>query len=105
MSAQDTVRMLREGLVIDDPAHWRRIQARVAWVRETIAALTDANDRVFAAWQRIFESLPDDIDDEELEAMHIPDPPEQAEVDAIHAELDAALERDEWPAHLYFGGI
>lgn len=105
MSAGDTVRMLRDGVVIDDPEQWRRVQARVGWVRETLAALEDAHQRLFAAWHRVFEALPDDIDDEELEAMNLPDPPEQAEVDAIQAQIDAVIKHDRWPRHLHFGGI
>ena len=45
---------------------------------------------------------PEDLDDDELEAMNIPDPPEQAELDAIHAEIDAVLEHDRWPKELYW---
>ena len=74
-----------------------RIAARVAWVKERFAALKAAQQRVFDAWDRILDALPDDLDDEELEAMDIPDPPEQAELDAIHAELDAVREKDMWP--------
>ena len=82
-----------------------RIAARVAWVKERIAALKAAQQRVFDAWDRIFDALPDDIDDEELEAMDIPDPPEQAEVDIIHAELDAVRDHDKWPRKLHWGDI
>ena len=77
--------------------HDARLAARVAWVKERIAALRAAQQRVSDAWDRIFDALPDDLDDEELEAMDIPDPPEQAELDTIHAELDAVRDCDKWP--------
>jgi hypothetical protein len=107
--AQDTLRILlgsgARGQEPLDPLEWKRIKARVAWVRETVAALRDAHQRVNAAWGRMFDALPDDIDDEELEAMNLPDPPEQAEVDALHAALDAVIKKDRWPPHLYFGAL
>ena len=87
------------------PAEWKRAKARIAWVSETIAALRSADERLHAAWCRIFAALPEDIDDEELEAMKLPDPPEQAEVDAIHAAIQDVIKHDRWPAHLYFGGL
>ena len=105
MPAERTIRMLRAGYQARDSAQWRRHAARLAWVQERLAALSDAQDRLTAAWDRIFGELPDDLDDEELEAMHLPDPPEQAEVDALHAQIDAAMKHDKWPRALYFGGI
>jgi hypothetical protein len=90
--------------------------ARCAWARETVAALRAADRKVDAAWERIFDALPDELSDERsaqscrghdehwsLEA--IPEPPEQAEVDAIHAQIRAAIDEDRWPRELYFGGI
>ena len=59
-----------------------------------MAALRLAQRRVFEAWDR----LPDDLDEEELEA--IPEPPKQGEVDAIWAELRAVRDHDRWPGHL-----
>jgi hypothetical protein len=98
MSAVDTIRMLGEGLVIADAEEWRRIQARIAWVREATAALRDAHrrmtDRCCAAVDRVSEQDFNRL----FEA-------EQAKVDAIRAPLQAVIDRDEWPAHLYFGCI
>lgn len=79
-----------------------RIAARIAWAERRIADLKAAQQRVQDAWDRIFDALPDDIDDAELEAMDIPEPEEQAEVDAIWAELHAVREHDRWPKHLYW---
>lgn len=84
--------------------HESRLAARAAWVKERIATLQAAYKRLEAAWNRIFDELGDehgdDLDDEALEA--IPDPPEQAELDSIHAELDAVRVHDKWPRHLHW---
>jgi hypothetical protein len=77
-----------------------REAARVAWVKEIIAALKAAQKRVDDAWSRIFDALPDDLDEEELEA--IPEPSEQAELDAIFAEIQAVIDHDRWPRHLHW---
>lgn len=102
MSAEDTVRILlargtngREPL---DPKEWKRVKGRAAWVRETLAALLEAqqamDDRCGNAVDRVPEDEFNRIFDEE-----------QAKVDAIRAQIDAVIERDEWPKHLHFGGI
>lgn len=81
-----------------------RVAARVAWVKERIAALKAARKHVDEAWARIVDALPDDdLDDDEREP--IPDPPEQAELDAIHAELDAVRDHDRWPKELHWGDV
>jgi len=77
-----------------------RIEARYAWVKRRIADLKAAQKRVEEAWDRIFDALPDDLDDEALEA--IPEPPEQAELDAILAEIEAVRDHDRWPRHLHW---
>jgi hypothetical protein len=79
-----------------------RAAARVVWVHERIAALKAAQESVDEAWARNLEALPDDHDDER-EAL--PDPPEQAEVDAIIAEIEAVRDHDRWPRELYWGGV
>jgi hypothetical protein len=82
-----------------------RQAARLAWLRETFAAMIAAQERVGEAWDRIFDTLPDDLDDEELEAMNLPDPPEQAEVDAFYEKIEAARERDVWPREFYWRDV
>jgi hypothetical protein len=77
-----------------------RVAARVAWVKEIMAALKAAQKRVDDAWSRIFDALPNDLDEEELEA--IPEPSEQAELDAIFAEIQAVRDHDRWPRHLHW---
>ena len=81
-----------------------RVTARVAWVKERIAALKAAQQRADEAWARIVDALPDDLDDDdELDA--IPPPPEQADLDAIHAELEAVRDHDRWPKKLHWGCV
>jgi hypothetical protein len=95
-----TIEMLRRAAGREplDPAEWKRVKARVAWVRETVAALQAAHkamdERCLAAVGRVPEEEFERICDEE-----------QAKVCAILDQLNVAGERDEWPRHLYFGGI
>jgi hypothetical protein len=105
MSFQDTIRILlgrgAKGLGELDAVEWKRVAARTAWVRETVAAWREAQDRADDAWSRLVEDLPDDFpEDEEL-----PGPPEQAEADALYAQIRAVIDHDRWPPHLYFGEI
>ena len=106
---QDTIVILlgraAKGLGELDPTEWRRVKARTAWVRETMARLWDAQDRADAAWmRRVRENA--HLSDEQLEALpEPPEPPEQAELDAIFAQVRAVVERDEWPRGLYWGEI
>ena len=88
-------------LAADEPADPRKA-ARWRWLHETTARWQDATRRCEAAWDRRFAGLPDDLSDEQLEALHLPDPPEQAEVDALWAQLDEVVQRDRWPRELYW---
>ena len=81
-----------------------RVAARLAWVKERIAALEAAQQRADEAWFRIVDALPDDFDDDDDEPEAIP-PPEQADVDAIHAELEAVRDHDRWPRELHWGDV
>ena len=66
-------------------------------------ALIAAQRKVDDAWSRIFDALPEDMDDDELD--QIPPPPEQAELDAILAEIEAVRDQDKWPRGLYFKNV
>lgn len=59
-----------------------------------------AQDKVIQAWDRILDALPEDLDEEALEA--IPEPPEQAEFDAIFEQIAAVRDHDRWPRHLHW---
>jgi len=74
--------------------------ARAAWITELIATHRAASRKVDAAWDRILEALPENLPDEDLE--EIPDPPEQAELGAVQALMDAVREKDMWPRELYW---
>jgi hypothetical protein len=91
-------------LSADEPADPRKA-ARWHWLHDTAEAWHDAHDRLNAAWDRTFAALPDDIGDEELEALNLPDPPEEAEVNALWAQLNDVIQKDLWPRHLYWGEI
>src|SRR3954447_20373731 len=100
MSAEDTIKILqgRAGKGELDPQEWKRVAARTAWVRETMAKLRNAqramDDRCDEAVERLSEEAFERLCDAE-----------QAKVDAIRAQIDAVIERDLWPRHLYFGGL
>src|SRR5947209_11774735 len=91
-------------LAADEPADPRKA-ARWRWLHATAGKWQDANRRVDEAWSRVFAWLPEDISEQELESLDLPDPPEQAEVDALWAQLNDVVQRDLWPKHLYFGGL
>ena len=42
------------------------------------------------------------LEEIEQELRQLPDPPEQAEADALWAEIEAVREHDRWPRHLYW---
>lgn len=46
------------------------------------------------------EDLPDDEDD--LDDVEFPGPPEQAELDALWEVVNAVVEEDKWPRELYW---
>jgi hypothetical protein len=105
MSADRTIRALLAAATQEAEEEQRghtRQAARLAWLRETFEAMIAAQERVGEAWDRIFDTLADDLDDEELDAMNLPDPPEQAEVDALYEQIEAARDEDRWPRHLHW---
>jgi hypothetical protein len=99
MTAETTIKMLlmRRGDALD-PQQWKQAKARAIWVSETVAALQAAHkamdERCLAAVGRVPEAEFERIFDEE-----------QVKVCAILDQLNAVRERDEWPQHLYSGGI
>lgn len=106
MTPKETIHALLTGgaQAAEEEAHaTARKAARVAWVEETMAALKATQDKVTQAWDRIFDALPEDLDEEEIEA--IPEPPEQAELDALHAQIDAVCKHDKWPRELHFKDV
>src|SRR5437763_556365 len=89
---------LRALLAADEPADPRQAE-RWRWLHRTAASWRDALRRCDSAWDRNLGWLPDDISDEELEALDLPDPPEEDEVDALWAQLNDVIQKDRWPRH------
>jgi hypothetical protein len=80
-------------------------RARLAWLRGRYERLTFLWNFLADFWNGFFDSHPE-IDDEDPDpALLPPDPPEQAELEAIEAEVAAARDRDVWPRHLYFADV
>jgi heme oxygenase len=73
-------------------------EARMAWTRETAAALREAqremNDRLDAVVMRVSEEEFNRLFDEE-----------QAKVDAFLKPMRAAAEQDKWPRHLHAASL
>ena len=115
MSAEDSIRILlgraatgREPL---DAAEWKRAKARVAWVRETVAALIEAQRHMDVLAQSVrgtdeqgtrCSAAVDRVSEKEFSRIF---DEEQAKVSAILDQFDAIRERDEWPPEIYFGGV
>ncbi len=74
--------------------------ARLAWAKDRIEALKRAQKAVFDAWDARLAPY-DDLDEDE-EMPELPDPPEQAVLDAVLAEIHAVTEQDRWPRHLHW---
>lgn len=74
--------------------------ARAAWVERRVEDLRRAQREADAAWSRLLDGLPDDPDEDAPGAL--PEPPEQAALAAIHAELDAVRYQDRWPKELHW---
>ncbi len=87
----------------EDPGQAARHAARTFWVHDIIAALKAAQKRADDAWMALIAGLPEDAEDGAEEAL--PDPPEQAVVDALWEQVNAVVEHDRWPRELYFGGV
>jgi hypothetical protein len=80
-------------------------RARLAWLRGRFERMTELWDFLGEFWNEFYDSHPE-IDDEDPDpALLPPDPPEQAELEAVEAEIAAARDRDVWPRHLYFDRI
>jgi hypothetical protein len=76
-------------------------RARWLWLHDTAAQWQDAQRLRDAAWDRIMAGVPDGLSDEEVVALNLPEPLEEAEVNWLWAQLDAVVQKDQWPRHLY----
>ena len=103
MSFEQTIRRLKVGAAPVDADEWMRKDTRAAWTKKTVARLREAQERCDAAWDRLMKALPEDATDDQADAVQ--PPPEQAEVDALHALIDDVVQHDRWPRELYWGGI
>ena len=103
MSFEQTIQMLKSRARPVDPEEWLRKDARAAWTKKTVARLREAQERCDAAWDRLMKALPEDATDDQADAVQ--PPPEQAEVDALHALIDDVVKYDRWPKHLYWSCV
>jgi len=84
-----------------------RTKARLEWLRGRFEQMTELWSWLGRYWADFADAHPD-IDLEEPDDRDLPllvDPPEQAELEAVEAEIAAARDRDVWPRHLYFDEV
>ncbi|HEX8241081.1 MAG TPA: hypothetical protein VF574_15205 [Allosphingosinicella sp.] len=85
----------------------RQTRARLEWLSGRHARAAALWARLGAYWSDFAAAHPDidlvEPDDGDLPLLA--DPPEQAELEAIEAEIAAARDQDVWPRHLYFGEV
>lgn len=84
-----------------------RAKARLEWLRGRFERMTELWVMLGRYWADFADAHPE-IDLEEPDDRHLPlliDPPEQAELEAVEAEIAAARDRDVWPRHLYFDEV
>jgi hypothetical protein len=81
-----------------------RTKARLEWLRARLERMTELWIWLGRYWADYAEAHPE-IDLVEPEGDGPQDPPEQAELEAVEAEIAAARDRDVWPRHLYFDEV
>jgi hypothetical protein len=91
---------LRALLAADEPADPRKA-ARHRWLHETADKWQDATRRCDHAWGELVE----DISESGIDEVELAPPPEQAEVDALWAQLNDVVQKDRWPRDLYWAGL
>lgn len=103
----EALRRAGEAAAADRAARDRLADTRLSWVRQAVHELADAQHRADEAWDRALAALAPDTDDAADDAARdaLPAPPEQADVDRRHAELDAVRTRDLWPWYLYLDEV
>lgn len=75
-----------------------RRKARIAWMKKTATAWGEAQRLMDERCTEAVEQLDPEAFARLCEA-------EQAKVDAIRAQLQAVINKDQWPRELYFGCI
>jgi hypothetical protein len=100
MSARSTIEILRRsgGMPPLGQAEWKRVSARFEWA----LTLIDQWYQAMCHRDEVCTEAVTRLSEEEFERFA---EAEEAKVEAIRAQIDAAIERDEWPRELYFGGI
>ena len=79
-----------------------RQAARAAWGRHTVAELRRLNTLIDQSWDERLAADPE-IDDATFDAL--PASQEQARLEILLAQVQAATDHDRWPGHLYWGGL
>ena len=84
-----------------------RSKARLEWLSGRFVRMTELWTMLGRYWAEFADAHPE-IDFEDPDDRDLPllvDPPEQAELEAVEAQIAAARDRDVWPRHLYFDEV
>jgi hypothetical protein len=81
-----------------------RTRLRHDWFSERMEAFLALQDRAGEACLRYMDAHPE-VDWESEDAPEMPEPPEEAEAQAIYAEVIAAVQEARWPRHLHSGKV
>jgi hypothetical protein len=95
MTADNTIHALLAGLEATDPGDWRRRAARIAWIKETIAAFRQAQEEMDERCSAAVGT----VSEEEFER---PCEEEEAKVELFRGPLFALRDHGLWPRHLYW---
>jgi hypothetical protein len=74
---------------------WKRVKARCAWVKKTLDAWHAAQQHMDEVCTEAVTRLSEEEFNRLFEA-------EEAKVAAIRAQIDAVIERDEWPREMHW---
>ena len=82
-----------------------RTRARLEWMQGRLERMTELWIRLGRYWADYAETHPRDRPRGAGGEAPARSPPEQAELEAVEAEIAAARDRDVWPRHLYFDEV
>jgi hypothetical protein len=83
-----------------------QLKARLDWLKSRFARMKALHAALADYWGDYFEAHPEaDPDDPDFDEAGLPEPPEQAELETIEAEIEAVRLHDRWPRHLHWPGV
>lgn len=81
-----------------------RTRLRHDWFAERMEAFLELQDRAGEAYLRFMDDHPE-VDWDSEDAPEVPEPPEEAQAQAVYAEVMAAVYEARFPRHLHFRNV